>query len=286
MPRAAVLGHPVRHSLSPVLHQAAYAALGLPSWQYSAIDCDVEALPGLLVAAHADTDTWVGFSCTMPLKRLALTLASAADPLATAVGAANTLVRTDAGWTAAMTDVAGITEALAESGAAPVEVTLIGSGGTAQAALGAVARWGLGDCAVLVRDRSRTTQLRATAERLGIELSLADLDPAAPELDAELVISTVPRGAADALAPHRWRPNQRLLDAVYDPWPTRLADSASQAGATVISGALMLLHQAVAQVGLMTGLAAPQAQMRAALLRAAPGCGLSPPAEAGARIDR
>jgi shikimate dehydrogenase len=93
------------------------------------------------------------------------------------------------------------------------------------------------------------------------------------QLSADLVISTLPRGAADALAGFDWRPGQTILDVVYESWPTRLAAAAAQRGATVRSGALMLLHQAAAQVELMTGRRAPVEAMRDALRAARPAAG-------------
>ena len=106
--RAAVLGRPVGHSLSPVLHTAAYAALGLADWSYTAVDCGAAELPGLLAGLGPD---WAGLSLTMPLKRAALAVADSVHPLAAAVGAANTLVL-GGGRRAYTTDVAGIAEAL------------------------------------------------------------------------------------------------------------------------------------------------------------------------------
>jgi shikimate dehydrogenase len=100
------------------------------------------------------------------------------------------------------------------------------------------------------------------------------LDEMATDLTAELVVSTLPPGAADRLAALAWRPDQVVLDVVYDPWPTAVAHAALRAGATVISGASMLLHQAAAQVELMTGRAAPLDAMRAALRQARPGAGV------------
>ena len=270
--RAAVLGRPVAHSLSPVLHRAAYAELGL-SWSYTAIDCGVSELPGVL-AERAD---WAGFSCTMPLKRAALEIADEVRPVARAVGAANTLLpRQGGGWVADNTDVAGIVAALAENVVVASDVTILGAGGTAQAAVAAAAVQGAQRCTVLVRDPERTGEVRATAEVVGIALDVARLAPDAPALVAGLVVSTLPRGVADALAGFGWRPGQAVLDVVYDPWPTALAAAAAAAGARVLSGALMLLHQAAAQVALMTGVDAtdvPVPAMRAALRAAAPACG-------------
>ena len=269
--RAAVLGRPIGHSLSPVLHRAAYHALGLTDWSYDAIDCGEQELPGVL-AAH---DGWAGFSCTMPLKRVALSVADEVEPLAGAVGAANTLTpRAQGGWLASTTDVAGIISALTERGVTPASVAILGAGGTAQAALAALAELGTRRAEVLVRDVARTRELHATAARVGIELAVACLERESPALGADLVISTLPRGAADPLAARGWTPAQVLLDAVYDPWPTPLGAAFDAAGAKVVSGALMLLHQAAAQVELMTGRRAPVAAMRTALLAALPGCGV------------
>lgn len=259
--RAGVLGRPIAHSLSPVLHTAAYAALGL-DWMYEAIECGEDELPGVL----AERRDWAGFSCTMPLKHAALSLAQEASPRASAIGAANTLLpRASGGWRAENTDVDGMLAALAEARVRPSSVTVLGAGGTAQAALAAVAELGITTCGVLARDIARTAPLARTAERLGVQLVVSRLAGEAIELDADLVISTLPPGAGDPLAARAWRSVQTVFDVVYAPWPTALAASAAAAGATVVSGAAMLLHQAAAQVTLMTGRPAPVEAMRAAL---------------------
>jgi shikimate dehydrogenase len=267
--RAGVLGRPVAHSLSPVLHRAAYAQLGL-DWTYEAIECGVSELPAVL-AERAD---WAGFSCTMPLKHAILDLATTASPRAEQVGSANTLLPSPDGWTADNTDVDGVLGALAEHDVRPARVTLLGAGGTAQAVLAALTELGPGACTVLVRDRSRAAALLASAERLGLTVSLGDLAADAPALDADLVVSTLPAGVADPLARRAWRPQQTVLDVVYAGWPTGLAYAAASGGATVVSGAAMLLHQAARQVELMTGRPAPVAAMRTALRAAAPAAGL------------
>lgn len=256
MRRAAVLGRPVGHSLSPVLHRAAYGALGL-DWAYTAIDCGEDELPRVLAGFGPD---WAGLSLTMPLKRAALALADDVDPLAAAVGAANTLVLGER-RAAYNTDVAGIAAALREAGlSTPDSAVVLGAGGTAQAALAALATLGVREPVVLVRDPSRAGALRETAARLGLEPDLrAGLPGPIPE--ADLVISTLPAGAADGLTP----PGTVVLDVIYAPWPTRFAATAAGRGATVVGGLAMLLHQAAAQVELMTGRPAPLEAMRAAL---------------------
>ena len=258
-----MLGRPIAHSLSPLLHRAAYSALGL-DWRYEAVDCGEHDLPGVL-AARPD---WAGFSCTMPLKHAVLEVAAEVRPAAAAVGAGNTLLPRGAGWVAENTDVAGIVTALTERGAAPASVTVLGAGGTAQAAVAALAQLGRDGCTVLLRDRRKAGPILATAERAGVTVELGDLPPdaeRAPALAAELVISTLPPGAADPFARYAWSARQWLLDVVYAPWPTRVADAAAAAGSEVIGGEAMLLHQAAAQVRLMTGHEAPVAAMRAAL---------------------
>ena len=269
--RAAVLGRPVGHSLSPVLHTAAYAALGLPDWSYTAVDCGEQELPGLLAGLGPE---WAGLSLTMPLKRAALAVADSVDPLAAAVGSANTLLL-GGGRRAYTTDVAGIAEALREAGlTAPRSAVVLGAGGTAQAALAALAGLGLDAAVVLVRDPARAGQLRATADRIGIALDLRAGLPG-PVPMADLVVSTLPAGAADGLEPPA---GSVLLDVVYAPWPTPFAVAAAAAGGTVVSGLAMLLHQAAAQVELMTGRTAPVPAMRAALDAAVRARSEKPPA--------
>jgi len=135
---AAVLGRPIAHSLSPVLHRAAYAALGL-GWSYDAIDCGADDLRAVLDARP----DWAGFSCTMPLKHAVLDVADEVSDAARQVGAGNTLIpRAGGGWRAENTDVHGIVAAL--DGLAFARCTVLGAGGTAQAALVALARLGIG----------------------------------------------------------------------------------------------------------------------------------------------
>ncbi len=271
--QAAVLGRPIEHSLSPVLHRAAYAALGL-DWTYTTIDCGVAELPARL----AERVDWAGFSATMPLKHALLDVAAHLRPVARAVGAANTLLPAADGWIADNTDVAGIMAALAEHAVAPRSATVLGAGGTAQATLAALAALGLDSCTMLVREPTRATRALDTAARVGMRVTLQRLDRAASaldaDLDADLVVSTLPAGVADPLAARSWRRGQTVLDVVYAGWPSLLADAARNAGATVVGGALLLLHQAAAQVSLMTGQDAPVADMRAALAAALPDCGV------------
>lgn len=276
MPSAAVLGKPIAHSLSPVLHRAAYAALELSDWTYDAIECDEDSLAALLAASGPEV---VGYSCTMPLKRQVLAVADSVSARAAAIGAGNTLLQIDGEWHADNTDWIGVSNALAEQGwTGSGNVVILGAGGTAQAALAAVDSDG--PVTVLVRDASRTDDLLDTAGRLEIEVRIAPLHSFPIHLgEAAVVISTLPAGASDSLADaSTWRDGQVLLDVVYSPWPTQLATAAEKSGVRVASGAAMLLHQAVRQVELMTGCpvagtTAEQA-MRVALRHAAPDSGV------------
>jgi shikimate dehydrogenase len=262
--RAAVLGSPIAHSLSPVLHRAAYAALGLDGWTYEAIECDKAGLPGLIASCDG---SWAGLSLTMPLKRTVLPLLDRTEPLAADVGGANTVVFAGGRQHGYNTDVPGMVAALAEAGlSSPASATILGAGATACAALAALRTVGLVTAVVQVRDQARAGALLAAAGRLGLTV---ELRPFGSEVrDGDLLVSTVPAGAADFFAERSWvrppRPSA-VLDVVYHPWPTPLARAASGWGAVAVSGFELLLHQAARQVELMTGLApAPLAPMRAA----------------------
>jgi shikimate dehydrogenase len=257
---AAILGSPVAHSLSPVLHNAAYQALGLEGWSYGMHEVREAELPAFVEGLGPE---WAGLSCTMPLKRVTMEVADEVDVLAAAVGAANTLVLTGR-RTAYNTDVVGISRTL---GAVTGRAVVLGAGGTAQAALAALSELGITDIEVLVRDVTRTGELSFTADRLGVAPrmteALADIARASAILaDADVVISTLPHGAADVFTP----PGEGavVLDVEYAPWPTGFAAAAMAAGARVESG-LEMLHQGVAQVELMTGKPGPVAEMRTAL---------------------
>lgn len=262
--RAAVLGKPIAHSLSPVLHGAAYAALGLTGWTYDRRECDADELAGVVDRLGPE---WAGLSLTMPLKHAALTVATRTTERAAAVGAANTLIPDgDGGWLADNTDVRGVVGAVREAGVGTLRhVAILGAGGTAQAVVAALAELGSPETTVLVRDVARAGEVRATAERVGVPLTVLDGVPDRPIPPADLVVSTLPGRAADAYADTRWAAGTVLFDVLYEPWPTRLADAARAAGCPVVSGLDMLLHQAVEQVVLMTGRPGPVEEMRGAL---------------------
>ena len=263
--KAAVLGKPIAHSMSAVLHRAAYVALGFADWTYELVECDER---GLAAYVESRGQEWAGLSLTMPLKRTVLPLLDHVDHLAAATGGANTVVFRPEGRYGYNTDVQGIVDALTEAGApAPGSVTILGAGATACSALAAVGELGATGADIVARDPSRAGGLLATAGRLGLT---ARLRPWAGLGDApvpDLLISTVPAGAADDYSERLRLTHQApaaVLDVVYHPWPTPLAQAAAAAGSVVASGYAMLLHQAAAQVELMTGKPAPLEAMRAA----------------------
>jgi len=265
--KAAVLGKPVAHSLSPVLHRAAYAALGFTDWTYDLVECDEHGLAAYVESLGPE---WAGLSLTMPLKRTVLPLLDHVDHLAAATGGANTVVFRPEGRFGYNTDVRGIVDALTEVGVpAPGSVTIIGAGATACSALAAVGKLGAAGADIVVRDPSRVAGLVATADRLGLQARLRpweDLKNSGATLP-DLLISTVPAGAADEYAERLLVTHQAprvVMDVVYHPWPTPLARAAEAEGSIVASGYAMLLHQAAAQVELMTGEPAPREAMRTA----------------------
>nr|WP_101397754.1 shikimate dehydrogenase [Phycicoccus duodecadis] len=268
--RAAVLGHPVEHSLSPALHRAGYEALGLLDWEYGRADVEV---PGLAAHLAGLDDSWRGLSLTMPLKEAALAQAVEVSPVARRAGAANTLVRrADGGWDATNTDVAGVVGALAPRLARPpTRALVLGAGATARSCVLALAELGVTTLTVRARDTARAADLLAWALDAGVGIrsgSVAGLEPWVTTAD-DVVVSTVPPAAADQVA--RTVPAAHdgvLLDVVYAGWPTPVARAAAAAGMRVVSGLEMLLHQGAEQFRLFTGHEAPLAAMRAAGLRA------------------
>ncbi|GAB2956419.1 shikimate dehydrogenase [Nonomuraea fastidiosa] len=270
--RAAVMGSPIGHSLSPHLHRAAYRAMGLDGWSYEAFECDEERLPGLLAEltpvrgqGGGDDRAWAGLSLTMPLKRAVLPLLDTVSDLAVEVGGANTVVFRDGRRHGDNTDVYGIERALAEAGVpAPRSATVLGGGATAASALAALRGLGLYSATLLVRDPARAGETAAVAERLGVALAVETFAKLDACIEVDLVISTLPSGAADAYASRLARV-PALFDVVYAPWPTAAATAVRDAGGIVIGGFEMLLHQAVRQVELMTGMTdVPVEAMRAA----------------------
>ncbi len=259
--RAAVLGSPISHSLSPTLHRAAYASLGL-DWTYDAFDVTEEQLPGFLDSLD---ESWIGLSLTMPLKERIIPLLTTIDPVAARVGAVNTALRRAHGWDGANTDIDGIVEALQRAGIDPASATatLLGAGATARSAVAALQRLGISRLTVCARRPEAARTVADLAESLGMECLARDLAPTAGALAVDVVVSSLPGDAARPWADLAPSAMGALLDVSYHPWPSVLA--AQWGSAVVASGRDMLLWQAVEQVRLMTGRVPSADAMRAAL---------------------
>ncbi|MFJ3703835.1 MULTISPECIES: shikimate dehydrogenase [Streptomyces] len=261
--RAAVLGSPIAHSLSPVLHRAAYAELGLDHWSYDRFEVDEAGLPGFMEGLDS---SWAGLSLTMPLKRAIIPLLDGTSDTAASVEAVNTVVLTEDGRRLGdNTDIPGMVAALRERGVEKVETAaVLGAGATASSALAALAEICTGPVTAYVRSEARADEMRGWGERLGVDVRIADWAEADEALRAPLVIATTPAGTTDALAGAVPSAPGTLFDVLYDPWPTALASRWAGTGASVVGGLDLLVHQAVLQVEQMTGLDAPLAVMRAA----------------------
>jgi shikimate dehydrogenase len=262
--RAAVLGSPIAHSLSPVLHRAAYAELGLTDWSYDRFEVDEAGLPGFLEGLG---DEWAGLSLTMPLKRAVIPLLDEISGTAASVETVNTVVFTaDGRRRGDNTDIPGMAAALRERGIAQVEsAAILGAGATASSALAALARICTGEVVAYVRGEARAAEMREWGARLDVPVRTRDWAHAAEALGAPLVVATTPAGATDALAGAVPERPATLFDVLYDPWPTALAARWSTQGGAVVGGLDLLVHQAVLQVEQMTGVpAAPLEAMRRA----------------------
>jgi shikimate dehydrogenase len=200
----------------------------------------------------------------MPCKQAAVEAAQAVEPLPRLLGAANTLIRTDTGWRAENTDVTGVGMALQLAGVERVgHAAVIGAGGTAAAAVVALSSLGAQHIDIVVRNTARADDVRRVLGVLDVSCSVTSLAEA--DLEAPLVVSTVPIFAQPDVLGLDWRAEHTVLDVLYAPWPTPLAQRITMAGGTVVGGLEVLFWQATVQVELMTGRPAPIAAMRSAL---------------------
>lgn len=269
---AAVIGSPIEHSLSPVIHRAAWAQLGIDGWEYHRLEQDTDSLPGFIAGLRADC---AGLSVTMPCKQAVMPLLDVIDPLASAVGAVNTIIPSSGVLAGFNTDVTGIASAVRRACSmagcsAPSSALVLGARATASSALAALGELGITSSTVAARRFGGPGSVVAAASRLGVTIEQVlwsdaeAVDRAASS--ADLVISTLPASAADPLAERlRVREGQILLDVVYSPRDTALRRAFENAGGVVAEGTDMLIFQAGAQVQLMTGRSPDTGVMREAL---------------------
>lgn len=241
--KAAVVGQPVAHSLSPAIWRAAFSSLGLTGWTYDAVECDAAEFERLLRRGD-----YAGLSVTMPHKQAAAALVD--RRVGRTAGAVNTIVFRDGGTLGYNTDVDGVAAGLsAVAPGSPGRVVVLGAGGTAAAAVLAAQGLGASSVTLVARNGAQALEVR---ERTG---GLASFEPwtRARELldDADVVVNTTPKGAADELAAG-WA-GAPLVDVLYDPWPTPLAVAAHAGGHPLAGGLVVLVHQALRQIELVTG---------------------------------
>lgn len=267
--RCAVLGFPIAHSLSPALHRAAYAELGL-DWSYDAVEVRESELAAFLEGLD---DQWRGLSLTMPLKRTVLELLDVPDPLVTETGVANTVIFDGGRRLGFNTDIPGSVNAIRERTSAPLHTAIILGGGATAASLGwALADLGCRDLRLFVRNPVTVAETvdvikqhpQSPRVEVGTLAEIGDLRP------TDVVASTIPVEAQTvALLQALERGDPRVVfDVIYDPWPTPLATWAAARERTVVSGLDLLCHQAALQVSRMTGQTPDVALMREAGLAA------------------
>ncbi len=261
--RCGVLGDPIAHSLSPVLHRAAYAALGL-DWSYDAHRVRAGGLESFVAGLDA---SWRGLSLTMPLKREALALADRVTDRARLAGAVNTLLLEGDERVGDNTDLPGAVAAIRERTSLPLASAAILGGGATAASIGlALVDLGVTTIEVLVRDEARAGETidLLRAHPAGVDVRAGALD-ATGGLTVDVVVATIPAAAQTAALVARCAGVPVVFEALYDPWPTPLAASVDEAGGrTLVGGLDLLVHQAVVQVELFTGLPAPLDVMREA----------------------
>ncbi|MDP3968355.1 MAG: shikimate dehydrogenase [Nocardioides sp.] len=259
--RCAVLGSPIGHSLSPVLHRAAYAALDL-GWSYDAVEVTEEGLPGFLDGLGTE---WRGLSLTMPLKRTVVPLVDEVLPQAARAGGGNTVLLDGGRRLLDNTDVPGAAAALRERYDGPVGSALVlGGGATAASVLLALADLGCREATLAVRDPARAEETLAAVARHpgGLEVRVVRLTDPLPE--ADVLVSTVPAAAQEDALLERLPRTAVVFEVLYDPWPTPLARWAGATGRVLVGGLDLLVHQAVLQVAAMTGQVVDVAVLRRA----------------------
>ena len=259
--RAAVLGSPIKHSLSPLLHESAYKILGVEG-SYVAIEIHSSTLDALLdreLATSFEEGARKGFNLTMPLKESVFEYRRCTfDALSTRIRSANTLLRSDSGFTATSTDATAFGRLLMNQNVE--RVVIIGGGGTSRAAVAALAGRA-SQIDLLLRTPSRAHVIESIAPLARVNV----LDMDSPLLGYDLVINTTPMGAADHLSTRDGVGTGLLLESLYKPLPTELSFAWKELGGSVIDGIDLLVEQALDAIALMTEISFDYGEMRIAL---------------------
>jgi len=265
---AIVIGDPVRHSLSPVIHNAAFAACGL-DWVFLACEVPEGGVPDALAGARALGIE--GLSVTMPHKAAAVAAVDDLSPAARLLGAVNCVARHGERLVGHNTDGGGFVDALAsEAGWSPAgtRCVVLGAGGAARAVTLALADAGAVEVAIVNRTAPNAVIAAALARDRGRVAEPGEVG------GFDLVVNATPlgmrghRGAAMPLDPELLRPDQLLVDLVYEPAETALLAAARERGLRACNGVRMLVHQAARAFELWTGTEAPIEEMAAATTKA------------------
>ena len=277
--RVGLLGWPVEHSLSPVIHQAAFDAQALP-WCYELLPVEPQNVPNGVKSLF--TSDLVGFNITAPYKEAVIPYLSELDELARQVGAVNTVKREDNGWTGYNTDVIGVKRAILKTGAFPEhdgEVVLFGNGGASVAVLAALKQLNVKHIRFLARNRQRSMEI---LERFTnwpefiacIELQdLNDVNVMKAVHETQFMINATVVGMHHINRKSLFPDGVELpvglnfLDLIYHPHETMMMCQVWEAGGRAWNGLNMLLFQAAAAYKIWTGIEAPLAVMKQAVLR-------------------
>lgn len=267
-----VVGTPIAHSMSPVMHRAAYEALGIDDAVYGRAEVHEGELEAFLAGPGSGLQ---GLSVTMPLKREAFELAVDADDVSHGLGISNTLIRRpDGSWRAENHDVDGIARSLHDHGVDRIDrAAIIGSGATALSAVAALTGMGAREIVLTARSTERLEPVVAAAEVRGARCTVSDWTDRLTALAEDVVVSALAiEGADDLAAEVRATPAapvpRVMLDVLYDPWPAPLAAAVQERGTEVASGLRMLAHQAARQVESMLGVPSAPAELMLAAARA------------------
>ena len=263
MIKAAVLGSPISHSLSPLLHQRAYQLLNIEA-SYEALEVTPQGAEDFF--RKALEGNWSGFSLTMPLKETVIDLGSKfdfeIDPVAQLMKSGNTMHRQGETFHITSTDRTGFIRLF--EGLDCAKTLIIGGGGTARAALAALdGRAEKID--FLLRSPSRQETLSQIARQSTVEFFSMDHSL----IGYDLVVSTVPAGVTDTMSDSLISAVPTLCEVLYNPFPTKLLERAKNLGSATIDGIDLLVEQALDQIAIFSALKFDYSVMRNELQKVA-----------------